>query len=44
MSGVHKRVGQIKKPDKEFTINVTHVVDRILESDWEQTRRTDEKK
>jgi hypothetical protein len=44
MSGVHKRVGQIRKPDKEFTIDVIHAVDRILESEWEQARRADDKK
>jgi hypothetical protein len=27
MSGVHKRVGKIRKPDKEFTIDVIHVVE-----------------
>jgi hypothetical protein len=30
--GVHKRVGQIHKPDKEVTIDVFHATDRILEA------------
>jgi hypothetical protein len=44
MTGVHKRVGQVRKPDKEVTIDVIHAVDRILESEWENARKTDEKK
>jgi hypothetical protein len=44
MTGVHKQVGQVRKPDKEFTINVIHAVDRILEIEWGNARRSDEKK
>jgi hypothetical protein len=44
MSGVHKSVGQIRKPDRVLTINVIHLVDRILESEWEHVTRGDERK
>jgi hypothetical protein len=44
MSGVHKRVGQIRKPDRVLTINVIHSADRILESEWEHATRGDERK
>jgi hypothetical protein len=35
MMGVHKCVGQIRKPDKEVTIDVLHAVDRVLEMEWQ---------
>ena len=44
MTGVHKRVGQIRKPDKELTIDVIHAVDRLLENEWENAMRADERK
>jgi hypothetical protein len=44
MSGIHKRVRQVCKPDKELTIDVFHAVDRILETEWQNARRSDEKK
>jgi hypothetical protein len=44
MTGIHKRVGQVRKPDKELTIDVIHAVDRILETEWQNARRSDEKK
>jgi hypothetical protein len=44
MSGVHKRVGQVRKPDKELTIDVIHAVDKLLETEWQSARRSDEKK
>ena len=31
MAGVHKRVGQIRKPDRVLTIDIIHAVDRVLE-------------
>jgi hypothetical protein len=37
MTGVHKQVGQIRRPDKELTINVIHAMDKILEAEWENT-------
>jgi hypothetical protein len=44
MTGVHKRVGQVRKPDKELTIDVIHAVDRILEGEWENATRTEQRK
>lgn len=34
MSGIHKRVGQVRKPDKEISIEVLHAADQILEDEW----------
>jgi hypothetical protein len=34
MAGIHKRVGQVRKADKEMSIEVLHAVDRILEDQW----------
>jgi hypothetical protein len=34
MTGIHKRVGQIRKADKEMSIEVLHAVDHILEDQW----------
>jgi hypothetical protein len=34
MAGIHKRVGQVRKADKEMSIEVLHTVDRILEDQW----------
>jgi hypothetical protein len=44
MAGVHKRVGKIRKPDKEVTIDVIHVIDWVLEMEWQNARRTDKRK
>jgi hypothetical protein len=44
MLGVHKRVGQIRKPDKEVTIEVIHAADRILEAEWNQATSAVHKK
>jgi hypothetical protein len=44
MLGVHKRVGQIRKPDKEVTIDVIHAIDRILELEWNQATSIAHKK
>jgi hypothetical protein len=44
MGGVHKRVGQVRKPDRVLTIDIIHAVDRILESNWENARNADERK
>ena len=44
MGGVHKRVGQVRKPDRVLTIDIIHAVDRILESEWENAQRVDERK
>jgi hypothetical protein len=44
MAGIHKQVGQVRKPDKVLTIDIIHAVDRILEKEWENTRRGEERK
>jgi hypothetical protein len=33
MTGIHKRVGQVRKPDKELMINATHAINKILEGE-----------
>jgi hypothetical protein len=32
--GVHKRVGEVRKPDEIITIDVLHAIDKILEKVW----------
>jgi hypothetical protein len=44
MTGVHKQVGQVRKPNKEFPIDVIHAVDRVLMAEWENARRPAKKK
>jgi hypothetical protein len=44
MTGVHKRVGQVRKPDRVLTIDIIHAVDRLLESEWENATRLEERK
>jgi hypothetical protein len=44
MSGVHKRFGQVHKPDRVLTIDIIHAVDKILEVEWDNLRRTVERK
>jgi hypothetical protein len=44
MTGVHKRVGQIRRPDKEFTIDVIHAADKILEAEWENSSSAPQRK
>ena len=45
MHGVHKRVGEVRKPDEIISIDVLHAVDKVLEAEWtvanipEQKRR-----
>jgi hypothetical protein len=34
MVGLHKRVGEIRKPDRALTIDEIHVIERILETEW----------
>jgi hypothetical protein len=34
MTGIHKRVGQVRKPNKELPINVLHAADMVLEEQW----------
>lgn len=44
MSGIHKRVGQVRKPDKEISIEVLHAADKILEEQWLGARTIGQKK
>jgi hypothetical protein len=44
MSGIHKRVDQIRKPDKEMSIKVLHAADDILENEWRTGRTPRQKK
>lgn len=44
MSGIHKRVGQVRKPDKEMTIEILHGADAILEEQWSGARTISKKK
>ena len=44
MSGIHKRVGQVWKPDKELSIGVLHAIDGILEAQWTGARTINQKK
>jgi hypothetical protein len=44
MTGVHKRVGQVRKADKEMAIEVVHAVDHILEDQWKNAPTTSKKK
>jgi hypothetical protein len=43
MHGVHKRVGEVRKPDKIITIDVLHAVDKTLDKEW-ATAKTPEQK
>jgi hypothetical protein len=44
MSGIHKRVGQVRKQDKEMSIEVLHSADGILEEQWASARTIGQKK
>jgi hypothetical protein len=37
MSGLHKRVGEVKKRDETMTIDVVHAIQDILHSEWNRT-------
>ena len=43
MHGVHKRVGEVRKPDGIITIDVLHVVDKVLEAEWRQSKTVSDK-
>jgi hypothetical protein len=43
MAGIHKRVGQVRKADKEMMIEVVHAVDHILEDQWKNALTTTKK-
>jgi hypothetical protein len=36
ITGIHKRVGEIRKQDEPMTIEVLHAIDKILESEWQR--------
>jgi hypothetical protein len=36
MTGVHNRVGEIRKPDRAFTIEEVHSIEKLLEREWKQ--------
>jgi hypothetical protein len=44
MAGIHKRVGQVRKQDKEIHIDVLHAADKILEEQWSGVRTNAQKK
>jgi hypothetical protein len=44
MTGIHKRVGQVRKADKEMSIEVLHAVDQILEDQWASASSLSQKK
>jgi hypothetical protein len=37
MTGIHKRVGEIKRQDEPVTIDVLHKIDELLEMEWHRT-------
>jgi hypothetical protein len=37
MTGIHKRVGEIKRQDEPVTIDVLHKIDELLEMEWNRT-------
>jgi hypothetical protein len=38
MAGLHKRVGEVRKPDKALTIDEVHAIENILEAEWKNTK------
>mmetsp|Transcript_17572 Transcript_17572/g.49643 ORF Transcript_17572/g.49643 Transcript_17572/m.49643 type:complete len:426 (+) Transcript_17572:14374-15651(+) len=44
MEGVHRRVGQIRKPARPFTIEEIHELDKVLEEQWMQADDVTEQK
>jgi hypothetical protein len=40
MSGLHKRVGEVRKQDEPVTIEVLREVGKILEGEWRQASDT----
>jgi hypothetical protein len=37
MTGIHKRVGEIKRQDEPITIDVLHAIDALLEREWRRS-------
>ena len=44
MLGVHKRVGTVRRPDKDLPIEVIHAIDLILEQEWLKCIRAQDRK
>jgi hypothetical protein len=44
MHGVHKRVGEVRKPDEIVTIDVLHAIDKILEGEWSLAKTKEDKR
>ena len=44
MHGVHKRVGEVRKPDEIITIDVLHAVDKVLEAEWKKAKTVADKR
>jgi hypothetical protein len=44
MEGLHKRVGEIRMPDKILTIEEVHAIDKTLEQEWKHASAKPEKK
>jgi hypothetical protein len=38
MTGIHKRVGDVRKQDKVLTVEVVKSIQRILEGEWTQVK------
>jgi hypothetical protein len=44
MLGVHKRVGTVRRPDKDLSIDAIHAIDAILEQEWLKCVRVQDQK
>eukprot|EP00978_Attheya_sp_CCMP212_P029405 scaffold104358_cov48-Attheya_sp.AAC.1 len=44
MSGLHKRVGELRKQDEPLSIDVVHAAAHILEVEWTRAKTKDQKK
>ena len=44
MQGIHKQVGQIRKPDRVLTKEIIHAADKPLEADWLNATQAAEQK
>jgi hypothetical protein len=42
--GVHKRVGEVRKPDEIITIDVLHAIDKVLERVWKNAKSQAQKR
>jgi hypothetical protein len=43
MYGLHKRVGEVRKPDEIVTLEVLHANDKILEGEWSLAKAKEDK-